>query len=77
MKIKVRGISVYFDILNGIKELDVESGVTIKELLSRILPRNAEADYGLIVFVNGIASNLEYKLREGDLLEIAPNFSGG
>ncbi|PNV81565.1 MAG: MoaD/ThiS family protein [Fervidicoccus sp.] len=77
MKIKVKGFSIYSDILGELRELDLEGDITIGDLLSKILPEGVESEYGLVVFVNGKPSRLDYKIKEGDLLEIAPSFSGG
>ncbi|MEM0021595.1 MAG: MoaD/ThiS family protein [Fervidicoccaceae archaeon] len=77
MKVIISGISIYSEIIGKKKEVDVNEGVTVGELISLLLPKDAPSIYGLAAFVNGSPSSMDRRLKEGDLLEIAPNFSGG
>jgi molybdopterin converting factor small subunit len=77
MRVKLRGISVYSDLLGDLTEVEAEEGITVGELISRIIPKRVEIEYGLVFFVNSIPSDNGRKLADGDIIEIAPRFSGG
>jgi len=77
MKVRVRGISIYSDIIGGIKEVEAEEGAEARQLVLKLIPPGAEKEYGLVIFINGRPSSPERRVEEGDLIEIAPRFSGG
>lgn len=55
-------------------EFEISEGTTINELLDKIGVENKEIK---ITLINGVKKDLEYILKDGDLLVVFPPVGGG
>ncbi|MHA1137693.1 MAG: MoaD/ThiS family protein [Candidatus Thorarchaeota archaeon] len=92
MKISVRFRGpIAREIENGILEVELEEGLTLRDLFSKILAQNSylqgvwrnpvEIDRDSMILCNevdiGVTGGLETTLKDGDILTIVPLVHGG
>jgi len=56
--------------------LDVQPGEDIKLIIHRFLPKDIVGFVG-VVLVNKKITNLDYKVKDGDMIEVFPVVGGG
>jgi molybdopterin converting factor small subunit len=54
--------------------IEIEEGVRIRQLLERL---KVPVDEARLVFLNGVQTNIDDTLKDGDRLSILPAVSGG
>ncbi|MEZ0393764.1 MAG: MoaD/ThiS family protein [Desulfurococcaceae archaeon] len=75
MRVKVRAYSTYADVLGREREVEVEDGATLGDLVRSLL---GDVDWSrLIAYVNHSPADPSSVLREGDLVVIFPPSWGG
>lgn len=78
MRIIVKAYSIFSDFIGGEVEISLDRNITVGELLEYL-----RGSYGMpqepkpVVLVNGEITGLDRVLRNGDVVYIAPPFSGG
>lgn len=79
MRVVIKAYSVLRDYLGDSLELNLESPLTVKELLKMLREAHGlPTDIDVIVIVNGEIINDENRLIQGDtVIHLAPPFSGG
>jgi molybdopterin synthase sulfur carrier subunit len=80
MKIKLKYFASFRDMTGKQEEsMDVEEGVTVKELRDQVrekYPKIGEREM-ILVAVNGVFTSLDKEISEGDEVALFPPVSGG
>ncbi|MEM1634661.1 MAG: MoaD/ThiS family protein [Thermosphaera sp.] len=77
MKVLVRAHSLFQEILGKELLVEVEEGATIRDLLMRLLRGLEYRGVTPIILVNHERAGLEHVLKDKDIVDLAPPFSGG
>ncbi|MEM1701814.1 MAG: MoaD/ThiS family protein [Desulfurococcaceae archaeon] len=78
MKISIRAYSIFSDFIGKQRELEIHCDLTVKDLVEYLynsynIPREVRS----VVIVNGKVVDENYLVKDGDIVVIAPPFSGG
>lgn len=57
--------------------IDVQDGTSVKDLITRLLGGLEYRGITPVILVNNERIRLDYILKDGDIIDIAPPFSGG
>lgn len=77
MKVLIRAHSLFQEILGKELLVELEEGATIRELLMRLLKGLEYRGVTPIILVNHERTSLEHVLKDKDIVDLAPPFSGG